>query len=387
MQDICEATNQCDTDQLSFKAYLSRWMAITSQMAPWAYDIIHPLLVSSATAAAAECNGAPTGTSCGGKWYLNGTNDGTNGVGQQMAALEVILGTTIKTIPPPVTNSTGGTSVGNPTAGFNASSQVPGAIVPPASNPDRAGAWVLTTAILCFGVWGIWFMWSSAFEPATTEEYFRPRKDVGYAENAVSSKRKSKVLEKRKIGAVATVLPVISEKAVHSPRSPDGFMHGGLDENRGPYSPANLEEISALPPVPTGYAQRLSNRHSRDGYSASLLRNVTRSVPPTEGSSSRDFAVESSQATSERDYRPLEQESVARHSQEIQLSPTTAEHYGGSGHVEQQQAASEVSSMSHYSEAIPEDEEERDIPHPAEVQSPQSPEIVILQHGRIQGHD
>lgn len=117
MKDICEGSiaYPCDTDQKSFKAYLSRWMAITSQMAPWTYDIIHPLLVSSATAAAAQCDGAvglwgaATGTTCGLEWYNNGTNDGTNGVGQQMSALEVILGTTIQSVAPPTTNSTGGT--------------------------------------------------------------------------------------------------------------------------------------------------------------------------------------------------------------------------------------------------------------------------------------
>src|ERR1700693_1819972 len=32
MKDICEQNNACNVDQHSFKAYLSRWLAATTQM-------------------------------------------------------------------------------------------------------------------------------------------------------------------------------------------------------------------------------------------------------------------------------------------------------------------------------------------------------------------
>ena len=92
MQDICEEYNACNQDEKSFKAYLSRWMAASTQMAPFIYDQVLSLLTVSAKAAAAQCNGdlapVPNGQACGLKWYLNGTWDGTGGPGQQMAAME-----------------------------------------------------------------------------------------------------------------------------------------------------------------------------------------------------------------------------------------------------------------------------------------------------------
>ena len=140
-------------------------MAATTQMAPFTYEKILGLLTSSAKAAAAQCIGAPTGQACGLKWYLNGTWDGSSGVGQQMAAMEVILGTLIKQTNPPLTNNTGGTSVSNPTAGYNASSTPSGVIITPARKADRAGAWFLTAVILAVSGWTCWFMWSTAWEP------------------------------------------------------------------------------------------------------------------------------------------------------------------------------------------------------------------------------
>jgi mannan endo-1,6-alpha-mannosidase len=168
MKDICEEYNACNVDQKSFKAYLSRWMAASTQMAPFIYDQVLSLLQVSAKAAAAQCNGAPTGQICGLKWYLNGTWDGTNGVGQQMAAMEVILGTLIQSTQAPLTNTTGGTSPSNPNAGFNSSSVPPGELIIPATKTEKAGAWVLTACVLALAIWTAWFMWSTAWEPRET---------------------------------------------------------------------------------------------------------------------------------------------------------------------------------------------------------------------------
>jgi hypothetical protein len=172
MKDICEEYNACDVDQHSFKAYLSRWMASSTQMAPWIYDTSIALLKSSAKAAAEQCSGSPnvntgqsTGTICGLKWYLNGTWDGSNGVGQEMAALEVIIGTLVTPHQNvPLTNTTGGTSIGNPSAGFNASNIPPGEIVSPPSNTERGAAWFLTIFVSLLALWTWWFLSSTTLE-------------------------------------------------------------------------------------------------------------------------------------------------------------------------------------------------------------------------------
>jgi mannan endo-1,6-alpha-mannosidase len=164
MKDICEQNNACDVDQHSFKAYLSRWMTAATQMAPFTAPIINPLLLSSAQAATAQCVGAPTGNVCGLKWYNNGTWDGTAGVGQQMAALEVVLGTLVGMTTGAVTNSTGGTSPSNPSAGYNASSIPPGQTITPPTKADKVGAWFLTALWIVMTLWVWWFMNSRGWE-------------------------------------------------------------------------------------------------------------------------------------------------------------------------------------------------------------------------------
>ncbi|KAI0476017.1 glycoside hydrolase family 76 protein [Xylariaceae sp. FL0804] len=147
----CEPVNLCDTDELSFKAYLSRWMAASTKWAPWTYTRIKTLLANSATAAAKQCVGGSNGRMCGLKWANNsGHWDGTTGVGQQMAAIEVVLGNMIRQAEMPVTNSTGGTSVGDPSAGGSDANRVNPVERQngPIDNGDRAGAIILTLVFL-----------------------------------------------------------------------------------------------------------------------------------------------------------------------------------------------------------------------------------------------
>lgn len=141
----CEPNGNCNVDQLSFKAYLSRWMAATTKVAPWTSDQILPLLASSAQAAAQSCSGGADGNVCGTRWTQPGY-DGTFGVGQQMSALEVIQSNLIKKVSGPVSNSTGGTSKGNPSAGTGTTVHVepPHAI----TTGDKAGAGVLTAVVI-----------------------------------------------------------------------------------------------------------------------------------------------------------------------------------------------------------------------------------------------
>jgi mannan endo-1,6-alpha-mannosidase len=81
----CEAPSNCDSDQSSFKAYLARWMAVTTLLVPSTYDTIMPKLQASASAAAQQCTGGDNGRMCGRRWYSSW--DGTQGVGQQVCQL------------------------------------------------------------------------------------------------------------------------------------------------------------------------------------------------------------------------------------------------------------------------------------------------------------
>ncbi|KAI8627945.1 glycosyl hydrolase family 76-domain-containing protein [Xylariaceae sp. FL1651] len=167
----CESVNLCDVDQLSFKAYLSRWMAATTKWAPWTFGRIKTLLQNSALAAVKQCTGGTNGRMCGLKWANNsGLWDGTTGVGQQMAAMEVVLANMIQEAKPPVTNSTGGTSVGNPAAGGSDEGRVDpvGWHYGTINDGDRAGAAVVTFIVLAALLVALVFMFSD--EMKTTSE-------------------------------------------------------------------------------------------------------------------------------------------------------------------------------------------------------------------------
>lgn len=142
----------CNTDMKSFKAYLTRWMAATTKMAPFTHPQISAFLLTNAKAAAAQCIGGDKGRACGLKWINDGKTgvwDGTTGVGEQMSALEVIQSTLIQETKGPVTNNTGGTSKGDFNAGTGASdvSNIFWGIDEPTTR-DKAGAGVLTAAII-----------------------------------------------------------------------------------------------------------------------------------------------------------------------------------------------------------------------------------------------
>lgn len=83
----CEPDNLCNNDQSSFKAYLSRWMAVTALLVPSLHDTIMPKLATSAQAAMNQCIGGDNGRMCGRQWFSS-TWDGTKGVGQQVRHLD-----------------------------------------------------------------------------------------------------------------------------------------------------------------------------------------------------------------------------------------------------------------------------------------------------------
>ena len=158
-EQACEPFGTCNTDNYSFKAYLSRWLAATTKLAPFTAAFIMPKLQASAVAAAAQCSGGDTGTKCGMKWTDQAKYDGTTGVGQQMGALSVIQSNLIAEAASPVSEQKGGTSKGDASAGTTDSNEGnPAAPQTPITGKDRAGAGILTTLALIGLVGGCWWM-------------------------------------------------------------------------------------------------------------------------------------------------------------------------------------------------------------------------------------
>lgn len=143
----CETQGTCNYDQPSFKAYLSRWMAATVQLAPFTHDFIMPKLKACALGAAGQCSGAPRGnTMCGRKWFQKQW-DNYQGVGEQMSALSVIQANLIQKVAGPVTLDKGGTSKSQPSAGTtdsNTPAGLPKLLTRQITAGDKAGASILT---------------------------------------------------------------------------------------------------------------------------------------------------------------------------------------------------------------------------------------------------
>ncbi|GME22881.1 Glycoside hydrolase family 76 [Neofusicoccum parvum] len=103
----CESSGTCNPDQLVMPALTLRWLALTPLFAPTTQASIYPALNASAAAAASRCTvvdgqGPDAPANCRGRWSASGndtssaddentgTDDDTWGLGQQLAALEVL---------------------------------------------------------------------------------------------------------------------------------------------------------------------------------------------------------------------------------------------------------------------------------------------------------
>ena len=151
---ICEPYPRgCNNDQQSFKAYLARCYALTTQLAPWTTDTIMRRLQASAKAAAQSCSGGSDGVTCGMKWWVTGW-DGIYGVGEQMSAMEVIQSNLIEGMPAPLTQ-TEGTSPGDPSKGGAGDSPTAGLVgainEPPPTTGQQAAASILTAGTCGLG--------------------------------------------------------------------------------------------------------------------------------------------------------------------------------------------------------------------------------------------
>ena len=106
---------------------------------------------TSATAAVRGCTAGATGTQCGLKW-TQAENDGSLGVGEQMAAMEIFQSNLVDKAPGFVSAQAGtGTSVGDPSAGTGSSrdeEEAANKVYSSISTGDKVGAGILTALVL-----------------------------------------------------------------------------------------------------------------------------------------------------------------------------------------------------------------------------------------------
>lgn len=142
----CQPSNQCNTDERSFKGIFSRFLGLTCLMAPTLNEEIQSYLADTTAGVLSSCSGGTDGHTCGLNWG-NGTWDGVYGLGEQMSALEALQNRLIWTRPGPLTSTTGGTSQGNGSAGTNSglSSAIPSLDI---KQKDRAGAGIITAVVV-----------------------------------------------------------------------------------------------------------------------------------------------------------------------------------------------------------------------------------------------
>lgn len=153
-EPACEDVGTCTSDMLSFKGFVARWMAMTTQLAPFTRDTILPVLRTSAQAAVKTCTGGDSGRMCGFKWHQD-TWDGTTGAGHQMNALATLMSLLVTNNEAtasggdggaPVTNATGGTSAGDVAGGYGEKPWE--RKITPITTADRAGAGILTVLLI-----------------------------------------------------------------------------------------------------------------------------------------------------------------------------------------------------------------------------------------------
>ncbi|KAG5916741.1 hypothetical protein E4U42_007519 [Claviceps africana] len=153
-EQFCEQNKLCNNDQQSFKGYLLRWLASTTQLAPYTYQTVKPILETAATKAVSVCIGSPAaavykgppGTACGFTWIPGGTFDGIVAVGSMMNALDAVMYNLIAKSSSPVTAVSGGTSRGDPSAGSGGTEDP--TKVKPLTAADKVGAGAVTVLLI-----------------------------------------------------------------------------------------------------------------------------------------------------------------------------------------------------------------------------------------------
>jgi mannan endo-1,6-alpha-mannosidase len=164
----CETEGTCNIDQRSFKAYLSRWMGYTAIVTPWTRDLIAPKLHASAMAAAAQCTSGESQTDCSLYWASKNERAGSFGVGEQMAAVEVIQSLLYPFVTGPASWDSEGSSLSRPNAGVDTESKSP--LLNDSTTGDKLGGAFLTVFMLVGTFAGGVWMLSGRDEPNYRQE-------------------------------------------------------------------------------------------------------------------------------------------------------------------------------------------------------------------------
>lgn len=103
----CLQWGRCNNDQRSFRAIVARALGDVVVLAPSFADRANKIIDASAKGAASACSGGSDGHTCGMSWS-DGDWDGFYGLGEQIAALEIIQNSVIGSIGVPCTEETCG---------------------------------------------------------------------------------------------------------------------------------------------------------------------------------------------------------------------------------------------------------------------------------------
>ncbi|KAM5346783.1 hypothetical protein ACJ41O_009788 [Fusarium nematophilum] len=247
----CEPVKLCNIDQKSFKAYLSRWLAVTTQWAPYTSDFIMPLLRKSAVAATSVCTGGDNGRMCSLYWNKD-KYQGDTSVGQQMAALEVTLSCIIKDRPAPLTQDTGGTSKGDPGGGSEDIGRTePERDWKSITGGDKAGAAILTALLLgCLmtGIFWIFLDETSSMGPIAQFRRFSSSTAAAVAALAAGGGAAALLGHRRKKDAIGEKPGTVVQASSDSSSRGSGDKHA----------------ITALPPVFIGAVRNeIPSQHRR----------------------------------------------------------------------------------------------------------------------------
>lgn len=286
----CEPVSRCNLDQQSFKAYFSRWLAAITKWAPHMYDAVMPFLRTSAIAAAKQCVGGDNGRMCGLKWNLD-RYDGSTGVGQQMAALEVTLACMISERPGPVTQTTGGTSKGDPGGGGDdiGRSTPRGPTYTPITAGDRTGAAILTMLMITGIVSGI--VW--VFVDETSDEGVSQQAQAFYRSVAATIAAN---------GGIMAMLQAFGRKLLGDDEDLDEKRGGGLTvwQTRSVRIGSDTDQAVDETPVRIGQVRK----HQDKGYQ-DRMSNMPRGWPhnPSLRASAFDLVQGRPRSTREGDGR------------------------------------------------------------------------------------
>ncbi|RFU28126.1 hypothetical protein B7463_g8236, partial [Scytalidium lignicola] len=119
----CESIGTCTTDMKAMKGLLAQRLVKTIEVAPYTFQLINPLLQSTAEAAAKACSDSK----CPFTWGDKGTDKGSqSGVGEQLDALSFVQALLVKSAGNKSSTTVTGAGAGNGTTSSNATDTASG---------------------------------------------------------------------------------------------------------------------------------------------------------------------------------------------------------------------------------------------------------------------